>query len=222
MAERAKKDRLFEQFARISRALASPRRLELLDLLCQGERTVESLAAEAELSVANTSQHLQVMRAARLLETRRVEQFVYYRVAHDAVGDLWLKLRDIGQLRLAEMDQVVQDYFEGRKEWSSVDREALLQRARAGEVILLDVRPAEEYAAAHLPTAISIPLGRLSLYLDSLPRDREVVAYCRGPYCVFATEAVDLLRRQGFRASRIEAGVLDWRAAGLPLEVGTL
>jgi rhodanese-related sulfurtransferase/predicted transcriptional regulator len=220
MADRAKKDQLFEQFARISKALSSPRRLELLDLLCQGERTVESLAREADLSIANASQHLQVLRAARLVETRKEEQYVYYRLADPTVGDFWLKLRDLARLRLAEMDQVVQDYFDGRQEMVSIDRDELLRRATAGEVTLLDVRPVEEYEAAHLPTAKSVPLEALPDLLDRLPRDQEIVAYCRGPYCVFATDAVEILRQHGFKASRFEEGVLEWRASGLPIEAG--
>ncbi len=215
------KQRIYEQFARISKALAAPARLELLDLLTQGERSVDALAREAGLSVANASQHLQVLSAARLVESRRNAQRVLYRVADDSVVALWHALRRTAEARLAELDEVANAYLVGRDELEPIDRAELLRRLDAGTVTLIDVRPAEEYAQGHIAGAINVPLDRLPRWVRTAPRRRPVVAYCRGPYCVYALEAVAILRKRGIAARRAEDGVSEWRAAGLPVETTT-
>ena len=217
--KRTFKNQLYEQFARIGKALASPHRLELLEVLAQCERTVEALAQETGLSVANASQHLQVLRAARLVETRREGTSIFYRLASESVSTLWLSLRTVGEAHLAEIDRVVETFLQDRAQWQPITAEALLKELRSDQVILLDVRPAEEYQAGHLPQALSIPVAELEARLSEVPLDREIIAYCRGPYCVFADEAVEILRTRGYHAHRLEQGVADWRALGLPVEV---
>ena len=217
---RAFKDAIYEQFARIGKALSSPKRLELLDLLCQSERTVEALAKLANLTVANASQHLRVLLAARLVESEKRGLYVSYRLASSTVCDLYRAMRELGESRLAEVEQITRRFLAGREGMEPIDRESLLARVRAGEVTVLDVRPVEEYVAGHIPGAISIPLGELEQHLSELPRDQEIVAYCRGPYCVLAIRAVEVLRSRGFRAVRLEDGVPDWRARGLPVALG--
>lgn len=217
--KRAFKTQLYEQFARVGKALASPHRLELLDLLMQCERTVESLAQETGMSIANASQHLQVLRAARLVETRREGTSIYYRLASESVSALWLSLREVGEAHLAEIDRVVETFLQNRAHLQPITAEALLEELRRDQVILLDVRPVEEYQAGHLPQALSIPVAELEARLSEVPLDKEIVAYCRGPYCVFADEAVALLQARGYRARRLEQGVADWRALALPVEV---
>ncbi|HXF73491.1 MAG TPA: metalloregulator ArsR/SmtB family transcription factor, partial [Actinomycetota bacterium] len=198
MKGREVKEALYERFALVGKALASPRRIELLDLLCQGERTVEALAEAARMGVTNASAHLQVLRRARLVETRREGVRVYYRLADEEVCRFFFALRDLARARLAEVEQVVRDYLEARDELEPVSREALLERLGRGDVTVLDVRPPEEFAAGHIPGARSVPLPELERRLDELPRDVEVVAYCRGPYCVLAPEALGILRAAGF------------------------
>lgn len=212
------KDDVFEQFARVGKALASGRRLELLDILAQGPRTVELLAERANQSVANTSQHLQVLRAARLVEAEREGLHVRYRLAA-GVEALFVSVRALAEARLAELETTTRAFLAEREVLEPIGREELLRRALAGEVTVLDVRPPEEFEAAHLPSARSIPLGELRARLDELPRDRPVVAYCRGPYCVMAVEAVRELRAAGFDAHRLDQGPPDWRRAGVSLEV---
>jgi rhodanese-related sulfurtransferase len=218
--KRVFKDRVYEQLARIGKAVASPQRLELLDLLSQGPRTVEHLAREAHLTVANTSRHLQVLRAARLVEAEKEGVFVRYHLADEAVADFFRSLRVLAASRLAELDQIARQFFKDRDVPEPVDRRALLARARKGLVTVLDVRPTEEYRSGHIPGAISLPLHELKERLAELPRDQNIVAYCRGPYCVLAAQAVELLQEHGFRAVRLEDGVADWRARGLPIAVG--
>ena len=220
MRDRDFKDSVYGQLARIGQALASPKRLELLDLLCQGPRTVERLAGQIGMSVAATSHHLQALRGARLLEADKHGQFVEYRLADPQVCALFLALRKLGESRLAEIEQVTRLYLESRNALEPVDRSALLRRVRAGEVTVLDVRPAEEYAAGHIPGAHSVPLADLKRRLSELPRKGEIVAYCRGPYCVMSVEAVSVLRAAGFKAVRMEDGVADWRARKWPVETG--
>ncbi len=217
--KRAFKTQLYEQFARVGKALASPHRLELLDVLMQCERTVESLAQETGMSIANASQHLQVLRAARLVETRREGVSIYYRLASEGVAALWLSLRQVGETHLAEIDRVVETFLQDRTHLQPIEASTLLERLRRDEVILLDVRPFEEFRAGHLPQALSIPVAELEARLAELPADKEIVAYCRGPYCVFADEAVALLRTHGYQARRLEQGVADWRMLALPVEV---
>ena len=206
------KNAVYEQLARIGGSLASAPRLELLDLLCQGPRTVEVLAGQVGQSVANPSHHLQVLRRARLVDTERRGVHITYRLADDEVCRFFLALRGLAESRLLEIEQVTRQFLAARGDLEAVPRDALIDRVRSGAVTVLDVRPRDEFRSGHLPGALSVPL-------DQLPRHREVVAYCRGPYCVLAVEAVALLRSRGFQAVRMEEGVPDWRARGLPVEV---
>ncbi|MBI1895312.1 MAG: metalloregulator ArsR/SmtB family transcription factor [Acidobacteria bacterium] len=214
------KTAIYEQFARIGKAISNPSRLELLDLLCQGPRTVEALAREAGLGLANTSQHLKALREARLVEAEKTGLFVTYRLADDEVCRFFRSLRSLAETRLAEVGEITRRFLEARQGLQPVDREQLLAKVRDGAVTVLDVRPPEEYRAGHLPGALSIPLKELERRLADLPHDREVVAYCRGPYCVLAVEAVEILRASGFVAFRLEDGVPDWQAKGFPVAVG--
>ncbi len=208
------KDALYEQFARVGKAVSAPKRLELLDLLCQGPRTVEALAEEAALSVANASQHLQVLRAARLVEAEKKGLYVEYRIGDERVCRFFHTLRGLAEGRIAEVEQVTRAYMTERGAMEPVGGGELLRRVRDGEVTVLDVRPAEEYRAGHIPGALSVPVTELKKRVAELPKNREIVAYCRGPYCVMAIEAVKVLRKRGFRAHRMEEGVVDWRARG--------
>jgi rhodanese-related sulfurtransferase len=208
------KDELYEQVARIGKAAAAPKRLELLDLLGQGPRTVEALANLAGISVGNASQHLKILRAARLVDAHKQGLYVEYRLADEDVGRFLVTLRTLATSRLAEMELVTREYFERRGALEAVPGDELARRVRSGEVTVLDVRPFEEYRAGHIPGARSIPITELESRLQELPKGRDVVAYCRGSYCVMAAEAVELLRRKGFRAYRMEEGVVDWRARG--------
>jgi rhodanese-related sulfurtransferase len=214
------KDAIYEQFARIGKAVSSPKRLELLDLLCQGERTVEVLAKESDMALANASQHLQVLRAARLVEAEKVGLFVVYRLADQAVCEFFLSMRVLAENRLAEVEQIKRRFLEGREGMEPVDRDELLILVREEAVTVLDVRPIEEYNAAHIPGALSIPLKELKQHLAELPRDQEIVAYCRGPFCVLSVQAVEMLRAQGFNAVRLEEGIQDLRAMGYPIVEG--
>ena len=216
MGNRAAKTALFDAFAQAAKALASGRRIELLDVLANGERTVEALAGEVGLTVANTSQHLQILRQAGLVGSRRQGTSVHYRLAAPEVFELWRTLRTLAASRLAEVERLTVAYLGSRDDLEPVTREELTRRLRDGEdLVVLDVRPAAEYAAGHLPGAVSIPVGELRRRLAELPADREVVAYCRGPYCAFAHEAVALLRQEGYAARRLEDGLPEWQAAGL-------
>ncbi len=214
------KTAIYEQLARIGKSVSSPGRLELLDLLSQGPRTVEMLAHQTGQSVANTSHHLQVLRRARLVEAEKTGLYVTYRLADTAVSVFFLDLRRLAESRLAEVEQITRQYLEARGALESVGSDELLRRVRHGDVTILDVRPREEYRAGHVPGALSVPLSELKQRLAELPKDREVVAYCRGPYCVMAIEAVELLRKRGFLAYRMEQGVTDWRARGWRVETG--
>jgi len=211
---------LYEQFARIGKALASARRVELLDLLCQGERSVDSLARTSGMTVTNTSQHLQALRASGLVETRREGTKVIYRVADDDVCRFFFALRELASNHLAEVDQFVYRYLEGFG-FESLTREALFVRMKEGAVMLVDVRPPEEYAAGHIAGAVSVPLELLEALLDTLPTDVEIVAYCRGPYCQLSSQALEILRAHGLRAQRLVDGFPEWRLAGLPVAIGT-
>jgi len=212
---RATKTALFDEFARLAQALASGRRLEIVDVLANGERTVDRLASETGLSVANASQHLQVLREVGLVRRRRDGTHIYYELRDPEVFDLWRNLRGVAAKHRAEVGQLADAYLGARDSLEPVTRAELLRRLKRGEdVTVLDVRPAEEFAAGHLPPAISIPLAELSRRLRELPRDKEVVAYCRGPYCAFAHKAVRVLRQAGLRARRLEDGLPEWKAAG--------
>jgi len=198
------KHRLYEEVSRLTKALASPRRLELLEVLAQGERSVEAVAGQTGLSVANASQHLQVLREARLVEGRKQGLFVHYRLAGDDVADLLTKLTRVAERRLAEVDRLIREYRDTGEDFEPVGQHELLARVRSGTVVVLDVRPEEEYRAGHIPGALSVPLARLSRRLKAIPRRAEIVAYCRGPFCLLADEAVRLLRARGRRARRLQ------------------
>jgi rhodanese-related sulfurtransferase/DNA-binding transcriptional ArsR family regulator len=220
MDGREAKDRLYEQFARAAKAVASPKRIELLELLAQGERTVEVLARATGMGATNTSAHLQVLRQARLVETRKDGTRVNYRLAGDEVAEFVAALRDLARARLADVDRVVQDYFVARDALEPISREELVERATRGDVVILDVRPTEEFVAGHIPGALSVPLEQLDAALSRLPKRAGIVAYCRGPYCVLAPQAVQRLRAKGFKALRLVEGMPEWRLAGLPVAVG--
>ncbi len=214
------KKRLYGQFARIGKALSSPHRLEILELLAQGERTVDSLATEMELSLANTSQHLQALRQAALVDTRKAGLFVHYRLVDAQVYDVCLAIRRVAERQLAELDRLVRDHFGDRSLVETVRMEELIRRARSREVVILDTRPANEYLSGHIAGAISVPVHDLQRHLRQLGKDKEYVAYCRGPYCVYADRAVEILRSKGRRARRLLEGFPEWKAAGLPVAVG--
>lgn len=220
MDHRAVKDRLYEAWADTAKALASPRRVELLDLLTQGERSVEALARESGLTINNTSSHLAVLKAARLVETRKEAQFVFYRLADDAVVDLLRDVQAVARRRLHEVDHLARTYLEERDPLEPVDAAELRRRLKAGEVTVIDVRPALEYEAGHIAGALSVPLEHLDERLPEVPKSRPIVAYCRGPYCVYAIEAVERLRERGYRVRRLAEGVPDWRRAGYPVAAG--
>jgi rhodanese-related sulfurtransferase len=214
----ATKSHLYEQVARIGRAVASPKRLELIELLCQGEKSVEALAAQAEISVKLASAHLKELRLARLVETRKDGKYVLYRLAGTSVADLWVTLRSEAEERLVELQVALSNLVAHGNDLEGFDRKAILKKAASGEVLMLDVRPSDEYATAHLPHARSLPVDELRKRLAELPKDTPVVAYCRGPFCLMAKDAVDLLRRRGYRAFHLTDGVAEWRARGLPIE----
>jgi rhodanese-related sulfurtransferase/DNA-binding transcriptional ArsR family regulator len=211
-------NKLFEQLAIVGKAIASKQRLKLLELLAQTERTVEVLACEAQLSVANVSQHLQVLRAAGLVEATKVGLYVFYRLAGPDVFELLSVLRSVAGKRLAELDRLLRCFMMGPGELEPLTSAELLQRMKTGEVLVIDVRPVEEYASGHLPGAISVPLSQLERRLNEIPRNREIIAYCRGPYCLLAHRAVALLRQSGRVARRLRDGFPEWQAAGLPVE----
>jgi rhodanese-related sulfurtransferase/DNA-binding transcriptional ArsR family regulator len=220
-AKRDFKDRLYAEFARIGKAMASPHRLEILEVLAQGERTVESLAAETGLSVANASRHLQQLRQAQLVQARREGLFVHYRPAGPEVVSLVLALRHTAEQHLAEVDRVVRDFLGDREGFDPVTPDELTQRMTNGEVVLLDVRPEQEYAAGHITGARSLPVADILTRLGELPRDKEYVAYCRGPYCVYADEAVAVLRANGLTAQRLSEGYPEWWLAGRPVRTAS-
>ena len=214
------KNHLYEQVARIGKALASPKRLELIELLCQGEKPVETLAAQAAISLKLASAHLRELRLARLVDSRKQGKYVLYKLADSGVAELWVKLRSEAEERLVELQLALSSLAQHQDELEGLDRAAILRKARAGEVVVLDVRPGDEFAAAHLPHARSLPVEELKKRLAELPQDVPVVAYCRGPFCVMARTAVELLRRKGYRAFHLTDGVAEWRARGLPIEHG--
>ena len=213
------KDEIYDQFSRIGKAVSSPKRLELLDILCQGERTVEILAKETSLTVANTSQHLQVLKNSRLVEQEKKGLYVVYRPA-PMVCDFFFSMRQVAENRIAEIEQIKNQFLAGKKGMEPVDRDALIKRIQNNDVTILDVRPPEEFKAGHIDGALSVPLNELELMLAKLPKNKEIVAYCRGPYCVLSVEAVELLNGKGYHAVRLEEGVQDWRAMGLSVASG--
>jgi rhodanese-related sulfurtransferase len=213
------KDAVYSEFARIGHALSSPRRIELLDLLAQGEKTVELLAAQIATPVKNTSAHLRVLRQARLVDTRAEGTYVHYRLANDDVLRMLRGLEAVGHGQLAEVQQIVRLYVDERDQLEPVTLQELRRLLKDGAVTVIDVRPAEEYKAGHIPGSLSLPLADLKRRIATLPKKREVIAYCRGRYCVYSLEAVNTLRRYGYRARRASEGLPDWRAAGLPVEI---
>lgn len=215
---RALKDTLYEQVARTGKALSSPKRLEILELLVQGEKTVEALAKEAAIDIKLASAHLRVLKEARLVESRRDGRFIAYRLSGADVAGLWASLHSVATEHLVELQVALQQVVSGPERLTEETRRSLLAKARSGDVVVLDVRPEAEYQAAHLPCARSVPLSELSRRLAELPQDKEIVAYCRGPFCLMAVEAVGLLRASGFKATKIGDGVAEWAASGLPLE----
>lgn len=214
---RAIKDLLYEQVARLGKAVSSPKRLELIEVLVQGEKTVDQLAAAARISVKLASAHLKALKSARLVDARREGKNIFYRLADDKVGDLWVSLRALAEGRLLELRAAMKELASHSHELAPIDRKKLLAQARRGDVVVIDVRPESEYLTAHLPHARSVPLAELKARLRELPKGKPVVAYCRGPFCLMAHEAVAILRKKGFAATRFEDGVAEWRAAGLPL-----
>jgi rhodanese-related sulfurtransferase len=211
--KRRYKERLYQLFAQVASALANPHRLELLDLLVQAPRTVEELAQEAQMSVANTSQHLQRLKQARLVRDEREGLFVRYSLADPVVAHLWVELRAVAERQLAEVEDTLAAYRPHRHLFETISITALQERQRTGEVVLLDVRPKVEYQAGHLPGAISMPVEEVAHRLEELPVGKLIVAYCRGPYCVYADEALDLLAAQGWTVARLEEGVIEWELA---------
>ncbi len=216
------KDRLYSQFARLGKALGSAYRLELLDLLAQGERTVESLAAETGATTANISQHLQILRNAGIAAARKQGLFVHYRIADPAVLTLCAALRTVAERQDPALDRIVREHFGDRTEPEPVEMRELLRRVRAGEIIVVDARPVNEYAAGHIPGALSIPIEDLKQQLQRLPKSKPYVAYCRGPYCIYADQAVEQLRASGRRAKRLAVGLPEWKSAGFPVETGAV
>jgi rhodanese-related sulfurtransferase/DNA-binding transcriptional ArsR family regulator len=220
VGSRAAKDALFEALASVGKAVSSGRRAEIVDLLAQGERSVEDVAAELGQSVANTSHHLRNLARAGLVRTRREGTRVIYGLASDQVLELWTVMRQVAAQHVAEVDRLAEAYLGRQDGLQPITRDELARRIRRGEVTVVDVRPAAEYKAGHVEGARSLPIRELRRRLDSLPRDGELVAYCRGPYCVFADDAVRLMRRQGLEARRLEDGFPEWKRAGLPVMVG--
>lgn len=204
------KNNLYEQFSRITKALAHPKRLEIIDLLSQGEKTVEDIAEQADLGIKNASAQLKELKLAQLVESRKDGKYVYYFIADSQVTEFWENLRSFSKKKFAEIQMIAHQVFSGTDEIENLNRRTLLSRARKGDVILLDVRPNDEYESAHLPFAISIPSTELVKRLKELPKDKEIVAYCRGPYCFMAKEAVEILRKKGFKAFRLKDSVHDW------------
>ena len=220
MASGAAKVALFDALASVARALGSGRRAEIVDLLAQGERSVEEIANEISQSVANTSQHLQVLAGAGLVRSRREGTRIFYRLGSERVGDVWAAVRDVAVRHVAEVNQLADEYLGEREGIEQVSAAELEQRLARGDVVLLDVRPAVEYRASHIAGARSAPLDSLASLVPGLPRRREIVAYCRGPYCVYADDAVRQLRALGLPARRLDVGLPEWRRAGLPVETG--
>lgn len=214
------KTHLYEQVARIGKAVSNAKRLELIELLCQAEKPVETLAAQADISVKLASAHLRELRQARLVSTRKDGKYVFYRLADNSVADFWVALRSQAEERLVELQVAMASIVENGDGLEELDRATILAKARAGEVLVLDVRPTEEFTAGHLPHARSLPVNELEKRLANLPKDMPIVAYCRGPFCMFAKDAVELLRSKGFRAFHLTDGVAEWRAHGLPVVEG--
>lgn len=218
--KREMKDKIYDNIAILGKAMASPKRLEILALLLQGEKSVEILANQTDQNLKLTSAHLKALKQARLVTSRRDSKHIFYRIANDEVGNLWVSLRSLAEQQFTEIQKTLDDYFDDRDSMIEIDRKSLVKRVKNGDLTVIDVRPEDEFISSHIPHALSIPLSELKRRLMNLPKDREVVAYCRGPYCVLSHEAVKILKQNGFKAHRISDGVSEWAAAGLPLERG--
>jgi rhodanese-related sulfurtransferase len=212
------KDAIYGHLATIAKALSSPKRIEIIDLLCQGEKTVEAIAEHAALGLKNASAQLKELKAARLVESRKEGKYVFYRIADPSVAQFWIRLRTFGHERISEIQKITEDALGGPEVLEHMNRKTLLAKAKRGEIVLIDVRPTEEYESGHLPLAISIPVDEISRHLKLFPKRKEIVAYCRGPYCFLAKEAVELLRRHGFKAYQLKDSIHDWLGEGLPIE----
>jgi rhodanese-related sulfurtransferase len=219
MEKRIFKDKVYSTLAKMIRAMANPRRLEIIDLLGQGEKSVEEIAIETNMSVANASQHLQILKAANIVEIRRERNFIHYRLAHDEIYKSWQNLRELGMERIADIEKLIKNFRQKKSGLASIKLEELIKRLKENNVVLLDVRPEKEYNNGHIPKAINIPVKALLAELKKLPKNKEYIAYCRGPFCVFADEAVNILSRKGFKARRLVEGFPDWRSKGLRVEV---
>jgi len=219
MDKREFKNKVYSLLSQMVKAMANPHRLEIIDLLAQSNRTVEEIAAETEMPVANASQHLQVLKASNLVEVRREGNFIRYRLADKTIYKTWYNLREIGFDKVPEIDKLIKDYREKKNVLEAVSIADLVQRMKIKQIILLDIRPVEEYNAGHIPDAISVPIVTLPAILKKLPKSKEYVAYCRGSLCVFADDAVQLLKKNGFNAKRLEEGFPDWKLKGLPVHI---
>lgn len=211
------KDAIYSQLASLTKALSNPKRLEIVDLLCQGEKTVEAISEQAAMGVKNASAQLKELKSARLVESRREGKYVYYRIADPTIAQFWTRLRTFGHSQLNELREITRTALNVPEALEEMSRKTLLAKAKRGDVILLDVRPVDEYETAHLPYAISVPISQLPKHLKTLSKNKEIVAYCRGPYCFFAKEAVETLRKKGFKAYNLKDSVVDWSDHGMPL-----
>lgn len=218
MKKRDFKDKIFHELSRISTAFGNPKRLEIIDLLAQGEWSVEKIANETSISVANASKHLQVLKAGSLVEVKRSGNFIIYKLSSDKVNEIWKLLRDLGTQRVAEIDKVVRDFRSGKEGLESVTIDELKEKNNLEDIIFLDVRPEHEYKSGHISKALSIPIDQLAERLKELPKSKEIIAYCRGPFCVFADDATELLIKNNYKAKRLKEGYPDWKLKGLPVE----
>jgi rhodanese-related sulfurtransferase len=219
MNKRQFKDKVYKELARISKAMANPHRMEIIELLAQGEFSVEEIAAQTNLTVANGSQHLQVLKTAQLVEVNRQGNFIFYRLSNENVFKAWKALRALGIERISAIEKVVKEFRKAKFDFETVTIEELIEKLESGKVTILDVRPEAEYNQGHIAGAISIPIDELAKRLKELPKRREIIAYCRGPFCVYADEAVSLLTKAGYKAKRLEEGFPDWKVGELPIEV---
>jgi rhodanese-related sulfurtransferase/DNA-binding transcriptional ArsR family regulator len=219
MNKREFKDKVYGELATITKSMANPHRLEIIELLAQGEFSVEQIAAQTNLPIANASQHLQVLKVAQLVDVNRQGNFIYYRLANTNVFKAWKALRELGVERIATIEKLVKDFRKSKFDFESVTIDALIKKIESGKVTILDVRPESEFNMGHIANAVSIPIDQLSKRLKELPKRTEIVAYCRGPFCVYADEAVALLSKAGYKATRLEEGFPDWQIQELPIEV---
>ena len=218
MNKREFKTRVYNELAQITKAMANPHRLEIIELLAQGDYSVEQISLQTDLSIANASQHLQVLKSAQLVDVTRNGTFIYYRLANANVFKTWKALRELGVERIASIEKLVKDFRQSKSKTDSLTIDSLTKKLKAGKITILDVRPENEFIAGHIPNAISIPIEQLEKRLKELPKRNEIVAYCRGPFCVYADEAVALLNKAGYKATRLEEGFPDWAITGLPVE----